>query len=76
MVRSTNCGDTTNSKLTEGVKWFRSMLASESKSFPASDALWVDVAAPRYMVLVKTISTRDDCEVRKWRTEDCRRWEA
>lgn len=54
-----------NSKLTEGVKWFRSMLASESKSFAASDALWVDVEAPRYMVLVKTISTRDDCELKK-----------
>lgn len=55
VVRSTKCGDGTNSKLTEGVKsrWFRSMLLSESRSFPASDALCVDVAGPRYMLLVK-----------------------
>lgn len=37
---STKCGDATNSELTEGPRSRsrRSMLASESKSFPASEA--------------------------------------
>lgn len=54
MLRS-KCGDATNSKLTEGAKskWVRSMLVSESRSFPTSDGLCVDVAGLRYMVLVK-----------------------
>lgn len=40
------------------------MLVSESKSFPASEALWADVAAPRYMLLVRMMSVRDETEVK------------
>lgn len=60
-VRSTKCGDATNSELTEAgkSKWVRFMLVRESRSFPASDVLWVDAAGPRYTLLVKTVSTRD-----------------
>ena len=38
------------------------MLVSESRSFPASDALCVDVVGPRYMLLAKTMSMRDEYE--------------
>ena len=66
MVRYANCGDGTNSILTEGAKsrWFRSMLVSESNSFPASDAFWVDGVTAIYMFLVKMMSMRDKCEVK------------
>ena len=50
-------------KLTERVKSRWSMLVRESRSFPASDVLCDDVAGPRYMLLVETMSTRDECGV-------------
>jgi hypothetical protein len=54
LVRSMKCGDATKSKLTEGVssRWCRSMLVSESKSFPASDVFWADGEAPKYMLVM------------------------
>ena len=64
VVRSVKCGDATNSKLTERVKSRWSMLVSESRSFPASDVLCVDVAGPRYMLLVITMSMRDESGVK------------
>lgn len=55
LVRSRKCGDGRRSKLTEGVRsrWCRSMLASESKSFPASDGFWAEGVAPKYMLLIR-----------------------
>jgi len=55
MVRYTNCGDGTNSRPTEGAKprRFRSMLVSESNSFPVSDTLRVDGVTPRHTLPVK-----------------------
>lgn len=65
-MRSTNCGDATGFVLTEAAKsrWLRSMLASESSSFPWSDPLWVHGAASRYMLLVKMMNTRNGSEVK------------
>ena len=39
------------------------MLVSESRSPPASEVLCVDVAGPKYMLLVETMSMRDECGV-------------
>lgn len=65
-MRSANCGDTTGFILTEVEKsrWLRSMLASESSSFPGSDPLWVHGAASRYMLLVKMMNTSNGCQVK------------
>jgi hypothetical protein len=52
---STKCGDATNSELTEGPRSRsrRSILASESKSFPASEVFWEDEGAPKNMLLIR-----------------------
>jgi hypothetical protein len=40
------------------------MLVRESRSFPASDVLCADAGGPRYILLVETMSTMDECEVK------------